>query len=65
MNSMITLLIFAVIFAAVAVGIHWIAVKYGAPQPIVWIVGAILIIFLLIFLLQQLGLVPGAHRFGS
>lgn len=56
MNALISLIIYIVIFACVAYGLWWVCQKFGLPQPVVWIVGAILLIILLIFTAQQLGM---------
>ena len=61
MNTLIQLFIFGIIFCAVATGIWWLCVKFGAPQPVQWIAGAVLILILLIFLAQQVGLAPNGH----
>ena len=55
MNQLISLIIYIVIFAVVGYGLWWICQKFALPQPIQWIVGAILLIVLLLFVAQQLG----------
>lgn len=55
MNELIQLIIAVVVFAVVAYGAWWICQKFGLPQPVLWIVGAILLIALLLFLSRQLG----------
>lgn len=62
MNQLIQLIIYIVIFAVVGYGLWWICVKFSLPQPVLWICGAILLIVLLIFLGNQLG-VGGANVF--
>jgi phosphate starvation-inducible membrane PsiE len=52
---LISLLIYIVIFAIVAYGLYWICVKFQLPQPVMWICGALLLIVLLLFLANQLG----------
>ena len=61
MEQLISLLIFVLIFAVVAYGCWWVLTKFGAPQPIFWIVGVILLIFILYFLTGQLGDGGGFH----
>ncbi len=56
MDQLITLLIYVVIFGVVAYGLWWVCTKFGMPQPVLWIVGAILLIFLLLFIGRQAGL---------
>jgi ABC-type transport system involved in cytochrome c biogenesis permease subunit len=56
MGQLIQLIIYIVVFAVVAYGLFWICQKFSLPQPIVWICGAILLIVVLIFMSQQLGL---------
>jgi hypothetical protein len=63
MDALIQLIIYIVIFAAVAYGLWVICVKFGVPQPITWIVGAILLIILLLFVSHQLGVGGGARLF--
>jgi hypothetical protein len=45
-----------VVFAVAAYGVWWICTKFGMPAPVLWICGAILIIVLLVFLLDRVGL---------
>jgi hypothetical protein len=52
---LISLVIYIVIFAIVAYGLYWVCTKFQLPQPVMWICGALLIIVLLLFLAQQLG----------
>ena len=59
MNQLISLIIYVVIFAIIAYGLWWVCVKFGMPQPVLWIVGAILLIFLLIFIANQTGVGGG------
>ena len=55
MQVLISLLIWIVIFAIVAYGLYWVCTKFGLPQPVLWICGAILLIFILVFVAGQLG----------
>lgn len=62
MESLIQLLIYVLIFGVVAYGLWWVCVKFGLPQPVLWIVGAILLIFLLLFIAGQVGVTgPAFH----
>jgi hypothetical protein len=56
MDPLLQLLVMVVVFCIVAYGLWWICAKFGMPQPVLWIVGAILIIILLGFLLDRTGL---------
>ena len=58
MEQLISLLIIVLIFSVCAYGLWWVLTKYQAPQPAFWIVGVILIIFILYFLTGQFG---GGH----
>ena len=55
MGLLINLIIYIVIFAIVAYGLWWVCVKFGLPQPVLWLVGAILLIFLLYVIAGQVG----------
>lgn len=55
MDQLIQLIIYIVIFAVIAYGLWWVCVKFALPQPVMWIVGAILLIVLLLFISGQLG----------
>lgn len=55
METLINLLILAVIFAIVAYAAWWVCVRFAMPAPIIWIVGAVLLIALLIFASRQVG----------
>jgi hypothetical protein len=56
MEQLISLLITVIIFAVIAYGAWWVCSKFGAPQPVFWIVGLILLIFILYFLAGQTGM---------
>ena len=55
MVPLVDLLVYIVIFAIVGYGLYWVCVKFGLPQPVLWICGAILLIIILMFLANQLG----------
>lgn len=55
MQLLITLLVYIVVFAIVAFGLSWVCDRFGLPQPVKWICGAILLIIILIFVAGQLG----------
>lgn len=61
MESLISLLVVIVIFAVAAYGLWWVCMKFALPQPVLWIVGVILLIFLLYFIAGQVGM--GGHSF--
>lgn len=63
MGQLIQLLVFLVIFAIVGYGLWWICQKFAMPQPVIWIVGAILLIIVLLFLANQLGVSGGGQLF--
>jgi hypothetical protein len=56
MEQLIQLLIGIVIFAVIAYGLWWVCVKFALPQPVLWIVGVILLIFLLVWVSGQVGM---------
>jgi hypothetical protein len=51
----INLLIYVILFAIAAYGLWWVCQKFGMPQPVVWICGGLLLIIILLFLANQLG----------
>lgn len=55
MDALITLIIYVVLFAAVAYGCWWVCTHFGLPAPVLWIVGAILLILILLFVVRQIG----------
>lgn len=55
MDQLIQLIIYIVIFAIVAYGLWYVCTKFGMPQPVFWICGAVLLIIILLFLNRQLG----------
>ena len=63
MDQLIQLIIYVVIFAIVAYGLYWICTKFGLPQPVLWICGAILLIIVLLFLSHQFGVGAGMTLF--
>lgn len=58
METLISLLICIVIFAIVAYGLWWVCQKFGMPQPVLWLCGAVLLIVLLLFAAHMAG---GGH----
>jgi predicted neutral ceramidase superfamily lipid hydrolase len=64
MESVIQLIIAVLIFCGVAYAMFWVVTKFGLPQPVLWICGAVLLIALLLFLGQFFGLGGGSFRFG-
>ena len=60
MNQLIQLLVMVVIFAIIAYGLWWVCVKFALPQPVMWIVCVILLIFLLYFIAGQVGVGGGS-----
>lgn len=59
MDQLISLIIYVMIFAIVGYGLWWVCTKFGLPQPVLWICGAILLIIILVFVSQHLGGGPG------
>jgi hypothetical protein len=59
MDQLIMLIVWIIVFAIVAYGLNYVCVMYNLPQPIRWIVGGILLIILLVFLSNQLGVGGG------
>jgi len=59
MGQVIQLIIYIVVFAIVAYALLWVCQRFALPQPVLWIVGAVLLIIILIFLAQQLGMGSG------
>lgn len=57
MDQLIMLIVYVVIFGVVTYGAWWVCEKFTLPQPVKWIVGAILLIVLLLFVSRQLGVV--------
>jgi uncharacterized membrane protein YcjF (UPF0283 family) len=55
MQLLITLLVYIIVFAIVAFGLSWVCDKFGLPQPVKWICGAILLVIILVFVAGQLG----------
>lgn len=55
MQMLINLLIWIVVFAIAAFGLSWVCDRFGLPQPVKWICGAILLICILLFIAGQLG----------
>jgi hypothetical protein len=55
MDGLIQLLIIVLIFSVSAYGLWWVLTKFQAPTPAFWIVGVILILFILYFLVGQFG----------
>ena len=50
------LLIWVIVFMVLAYAAWWVCQKFNAPQPIFWLVGAILLIILLSHIVQVSGI---------
>ena len=55
MQLLISLLIWAIVFGIIAFALVWVCDKFGLPQPVKWICGAILLVILLVFVAGQVG----------
>jgi len=64
MEQLIQLIIAVIVFCGVAYAMFWVVTKFGLPQPVLWICGAILLIILLLFVGQMFGLGGTSFRFG-
>lgn len=53
--DLISLIVVIVLFACICWGLAWVVRTFGMPQPVLWIIGALLIIILLMFLLKATG----------
>jgi len=49
MPALISLIVAIVIFAICAYGMLWVCQRFGLPQPIQWICGALLLIVILLY----------------
>lgn len=58
--SLISLLLYVLVFAIVAYGLWWVCTHFGMPAPVLWICGAILLIILLMFAANFAGLNLGS-----
>jgi hypothetical protein len=56
MDQLISLLVMVIIFGIIGYGLWLLCTKFSMPQPVFWLVGAILILILLGFLLDRTGL---------
>jgi hypothetical protein len=59
MEPLIGLLVLALVFCAIAYGAWWLCKKFEAPKPVLWVVGVILLVFLLVWASRYLS--GGAH----
>ncbi len=64
MDQLIYLLVVMAFFAAIAWGLFTVCVKFGMPQPILWICGAILLVILLVFAANLAGVGGGSWLHG-
>lgn len=54
--DIIQLIFVIVIFACIVWGLDWAIAHFGLPAPVRWIVGALVVVILLLFLLRVTGL---------
>ncbi len=59
MALLINFLIAIIIFVIAAYGLFWICEKSKMPQPVYWLVGGFLIIIILLFISNQMGVGSG------
>lgn len=61
MQAIIYWIIWIVLFAVAAYGLMWVCDHFNMPQPVKWLVGAVLLIIILLFLANHIGgpLLPG------
>ena len=60
--DLISLLVAVIVFAVVAYGVYWVCTKFGMPQPVLWLCGGILLIILLLFIAQRMGVSASGIR---
>ena len=56
MESIITIIIAIVLFFIIAYGLKWVCDSFALPQPVLWCVGALLLIVLLLAASRMVGL---------
>lgn len=55
MQTVISLILWIVLFAIAAYGLYWVCTKFGLPQPVFWLCGALLLIIILLFMAHEIG----------
>lgn len=60
MDSLIQLIVYVIVLAIAGYSLWWVCVKFGLPQPVLWICGGVLLIIILLFLARQLGVSSGS-----
>lgn len=61
MFQLINFLIAIIIFAIAAYGLKWLCEAFKLPLPAFWICGGVLIIIVLLFIANQVGVGGGPH----
>jgi predicted membrane-bound dolichyl-phosphate-mannose-protein mannosyltransferase len=56
MDPLLQALVYVIIVAVAACGLYFLCIKFKMPDPVFWLVGAILILFVLAILLDKTGL---------
>jgi hypothetical protein len=51
--QIVQIIIWIIIFCVVAYGMLWVCQRFGLPQPVLWLCGALLLIVLLLFVASQ------------
>ena len=62
-EQVILLIVYVLLFALVVWGLNYIIVTYALPTPVKWICGGLLLIVLLLFLANHLGVGGGGRLF--
>lgn len=62
MDALINLLILVVLFFVLVYLIYWVCTRFKMPDPVFWLVGAILLIMILVFVSGHSGVPVIYHR---
>lgn len=55
METLVSMLVVMIIFACIAYALWWICTRFALSPPVLWLVGGILLIFLLLYAARVLG----------
>ena len=61
MGGILGLILAVIIFAAICYGAWWLCVKFAMPRLVFWIVGGLLLLVLILYAAQQLGINTGVR----
>lgn len=56
--DIVSLILYIIVFFVVVYIAWWVCTKFGLPQPVLWLVGALFLVILLLWVTGRMGPLP-------